>query len=47
MEETIYKLNTDNLMVLDIIIERKKGITNEDIFLNSNSKAKKYLNNRF
>jgi hypothetical protein len=47
MEETIYKLNNDNLMVLDIIIERKKGITNEDIFLNRNSKAKKYLNNRF
>ena len=47
MEETLNKINNNDLMKLDIIIERKKGITNREIFLNNNSKAKKYLNNRF
>ena len=47
MEDTLNKINNDDLMKLDIIIERKKGITNRENFLNNNSKAKKYLNNRF
>ena len=48
MEDTLSKMNHYDLINIDnsnIIIE--KSISIKDIFLKSNSKAKKYLNNRF
>jgi hypothetical protein len=48
MEDTLSKLNNYDLINIDknnVIIE--KSISIKDVFLKSNSKAKKYLNNRF
>ena len=48
MEDTLSKMNHYDLINIDnsnLIIE--KSISIKDIFLKSNSKAKKYLNNRF
>jgi hypothetical protein len=48
MEDTLSKMNHYDLINIDnsnIIVE--KSISIKDIFLKSNSKAKKYLNNRF
>jgi hypothetical protein len=48
MEDTLSKLNNYDLINIDknnVIIE--KSISIKDVFFKSNSKAKKYLNNRF